>query len=387
MKSEVMEKSSRFFIPVCVCILSKYPYISIFTKMLEQMSSGKLLNLSLPLEVYVHYLVHAIPAIPRAFYKLQVQVADNEMIDIVPPMPNALPMCDINFCPLARSLAPDDILKVMNYIVLEHSVLFVSSKIELLGITIQSVLALIFPFEYRLICIPLLPQKLIDILQTNCPFIIGMHRSLFDHTKRYISSTTLIIDLDNNELILQEHKWLQFSTLNYKGQVKAAELPEHEKKKLLTRITPVLTKLKASNELDTSKAKYSERETLVSKLRDAFLLFFVSCLKAYGSFIERKNGMYKVDYKKLKQSVKEDYCLFLAQFTDTCMFRHWLCKRYNPKDHVSAYDMLFFDESVIAKLNRTAPIASVKQVRFEYNIADSFPGRKEAFRYTNSRDH
>ena len=370
MKSDLSKKSSNFFIPICVCIVSKYPYINTFTKMLEQMSIKKLSSFPLPLEAYIHYLVFAIPAIPRAFYKFQIQVSDNEMIDIVPPMPNALPMCDISFFPLAKSLTPDNILKVINHIILERPVLFVSSKIELLGTVIQSILALIFPFEYRMIYIPLLPQRLIDILQTSCPYLIGIHKSLYKSAARYIGASVLIVDIDNNELAYQERKWFQPSIMNYKAHVKIADMPAHEKKKLLHRVTSTLSKLKTFNELDIAKS--NESEVLKNKLRDAFLLFFVSCLKSYESYLKFKNGKYKVDYKKLVKSVEEDYSCFLVQLTDTYMFSYWLYRKSHPKDYVSAYNMLFFDENVVAKLNRIRSIRNVKKVILVYYLGYSF---------------
>ena len=309
----------------------------------------------------MNYLVNSIPAIPRGFYKFEIQLTDTSYISIVPPKVNELPMCDISFFLLAKSIKADNLLQVIHHIILEHSVLFVSKRIEILGPIIQLILSFLFPFEYQMICIPLLPQKSIDIIQTTCPYIIGVAKSTYETIQNDITPNVLIVDLDEDKVILHERKWYEANFMNVRVQDVLAPLPAHEQKKLQERVSKSLNKLKVANELDESKKKIEERETLIKNLRNSFLLFFVSCLKNSNDFIILKDGSYKVLHRKISKT-NDDYKWFLIQFTNTAIFKNWLKRKSNPKNYADAYDLLFFEESIIAKRNRTSFIMSAKIV-------------------------
>jgi len=190
----------KVLVPICICIVSKVPLFRTFLSIMNKLSAKASHFLHYPLEVYINFLTSSIPMPPRGFHKLSIQVFDSELVEIVPPPPNALPVCDVSFYPLAACLSAENAVKAMNYIVLERSVILVSSRIEMLGPVAEALLALIFPFEYQLIYAPVLPHKLVDLLQTNCTFLVGMHRWLFDRSRRFINSSVCIVDLDEDKV-------------------------------------------------------------------------------------------------------------------------------------------------------------------------------------------
>ncbi len=50
------------------------------------------------------------------------------------------------------------------------------------------------------------------------------------------------------------------------------------------------------------------------------------------------------------------------QFTTTHMFQYWEYSKQHPRSYVQAYDLLFFDESIIAKMNRYISMLGSKKV-------------------------
>ena len=146
------------------------------------------------------YLAASTPVPPRGFYNLNIHIVDDERIDIKPPNPNELPMCEVSFIPLAKYLSPENIVWIVNNIVLERNVLLVTSHPEILTPIIAALLTLIFPFEYQLINIPVLPLHLFDFLQTSVPFIVGIHSSHLSRAEQLIASYTCVVNIDQDNV-------------------------------------------------------------------------------------------------------------------------------------------------------------------------------------------
>jgi hypothetical protein len=335
--------------PICVCIISKVPLFRTFTMILKKMNERASHFLQYPLEVYIKYLVSTIPIPPHGFYKISLQLFDTDKLEISFPAPNSLPICDLNFCYLAKCLSPENVMKIINFILLERHVLFISSNIELLTPVIESILALIYPFEYQLIYLPVVPYKLVDILQTTCPYILGMNRMLYKKYGSFMSASVYIVDLDKDKVRIKEIAWIEADTTLYKNQVESATMPKHEVDKAMQRIVQPFVKLKTIEDIEKSK----EVKELIEIIRSAFFLIFVSIFKQQDKFIRKKNGEYRLIDNKLFETVENDYKWFIFQFKRTSIFTHWLLSRSYPNSCSKAHEHLFFEESITAKINRS----------------------------------
>ena len=196
-----------------------------FQEILRKLNERSSHFLKYPLEVYINHLTQSIPIPPRAFYKISIQILDSDKLQINPPPPNELPLCDVSFIPLANCLSPENVIKAINYIMLERRVLFVSNRIEILSPVMEAMLALMYPFEYQMIYIPVVPYNLVDILQTSCVYLLGIHRSLYDKYGSYINSSVCIVDLDNNTVNYNEVFWIQSNLALVEKQIKIAVIP------------------------------------------------------------------------------------------------------------------------------------------------------------------
>jgi len=349
LSTSLLKSIEKLKVPICVCIISKIPLFKTFAVILKKINEKASHFLQYPLEVYIKYLTSTIPIPPRGFYKISLQLFDTDKLEISFPPPNTLPICDINFCHLAKCLSPENVIKVINYILLERHVIFISNRIELLTPVIESILALIYPFEYQLIYLPIVPYKLIDILQTTCPYLLGVHRSLFLKYGSYINSNVCIVDLDKNKVTIKEITWIEADTTLYKSQVEFATMPKHETDKAVQRIVQPFIKLKAIEDIEKSK----EVKELTENIRNAFFLIFVSIFKQQDKFIKKKNGKYSLSDNKLFETVEDDYKWFILQFKRTSIFSHWLLSRSYPGSYSKAHEHLFFEESITAKTNRS----------------------------------
>lgn len=59
----------------------------------------------------------------------------------------------------------------------EHKILFHSASYSRLAEACRAITALLYPFQYSHVYIPLLPSGLLEVLSTPTPFLIGVHSS------------------------------------------------------------------------------------------------------------------------------------------------------------------------------------------------------------------
>lgn len=68
----------------------------------------------------------------------------------------------------------------------EHKVLLVSLAAARLAAACRALAALMFPFRYAHVYIPLLPAGLAEVLATPTPFLIGVHSSLKEEVSELV---------------------------------------------------------------------------------------------------------------------------------------------------------------------------------------------------------
>lgn len=74
-------------------------------------------------------------------------------------------------------------------IMTEHKILFHSKSYNRLTDACRALTALMYPFRYTHVYIPLLPAALIEVLSTPTPFVMGVHSSLKSEVAELVSLT------------------------------------------------------------------------------------------------------------------------------------------------------------------------------------------------------
>ena len=234
--SIVSSKRHHILIPSCLCIVSQHPFFQVFDRILREIYEAYNEFLEYPLEYYISSIVCLLPVPPRGFTSVQLKLGANfETIEIQQPLMNQLPLLNTNFSLLPKHFSAENTIKILNAMLLEHSVLFISSELEKLTPISESILALMFPFEYQLVYIPLLPEAMIEFLSSPVPFIAGVHKKILDRALESVNVNTCIADIDNNVVEFKGEE--EGCYVGKKSREDFAELPSHETGKLLTRIT------------------------------------------------------------------------------------------------------------------------------------------------------
>ena len=94
-------------------------------------------------------------------------------------------------------------MQVLSAALCERRILFVGDNVSTLSSFVLAMIAILHPFNWQHIFIPILPAKLIDFITAPCPFIIGIKRSHYAARPSKTLEGIVVIDVDSGDLTLQ----------------------------------------------------------------------------------------------------------------------------------------------------------------------------------------
>lgn len=85
---------------------------------------------------------------------------------------------EVKLVPLFEVLSTSKFLCLLSAILSERRVLFVSDDVEVVSAAVVASVAMIYPFKWHHILVPLLPSKLSDYVSAPMPYLIGIRRNM-----------------------------------------------------------------------------------------------------------------------------------------------------------------------------------------------------------------
>jgi pentatricopeptide repeat protein len=272
-------------------------------------------------------------------------------------------------------LSVDNLIRVVEMLLLERQVLLLSSHYSVLTVAAEGLLSLLFPFSWQHVYIPFLPQAALDFVHAPMPFLIGTHRSFFKDLSQ-LPDGVGVIDLDRNTIRMPMNYDEEEACL-VTDQVPL--LPEKERSKLVEQLHEAVAGVYTAGDKSTMAAfadfdlafqnapppdmdDEEDEETAVPaefherNARDAFFRVFVSMLRTYRDYINfpvatNPQPVECFDMSGYLKKQPEQSHEFFRQFCETQAFQRFIEDRMYPSENHS--QVLFFDESVVAKLNRS----------------------------------
>lgn len=152
-----------------------------------------------PLERYVKIL--CTQALQPMSSKVQVEVAIRELrlyarVEARNELPGSR---TLDLYPLFRCLTVPNIVVLMEYILSESRIILVSSHTSMLKLASNALLALLWPLEWSGVHIPVVPTRLMEVLDAPIPYICGIVRNS-ENLNLPQDDDFLMVDLDKNEL-------------------------------------------------------------------------------------------------------------------------------------------------------------------------------------------
>ena len=285
------------YVPYCLCIISKYPYVNEMKKCLRSiyriLSKEKLITYLNPEEGnyeinnLIMHLIHSVPIPePNSTIKFFLPYY-NKRLEINCPKIEDISVMNTNTCTLLSVFSVEHIITIYKLILNEKKILFIDKYYERLAKVTDGFISLLYPLQWIHTYIPIMSDQMLKYLETFLPFLNGVHDSLMPLVKDIFSES----DLDNEEVFLiyiNGDKIKLGSSLNGKKmkadkyiQENIPPFPSDLEKKLKNK----LKKMKAEFSGGHKKDIKMDSETAELKMRDTFIDFFLGMFHDYEKYL------------------------------------------------------------------------------------------------------
>jgi len=161
------------WLPKCICSLSHWLFFEVHREFLKQLYRVSLTASRVPIERLICNLIHEVPLPPRGRVRVQYSIAD-QTCELSRAPANQIPFAHVPLDMLFHLLDRHNVLKLVTCVLLEYKILLYSEHAAVLTMVAEAVLALIFPFTWDHVYIPVLPLQLLEFVNAPTPFIMGV---------------------------------------------------------------------------------------------------------------------------------------------------------------------------------------------------------------------
>uniref|UniRef100_A0A4W6EMM1 SET binding factor 1 n=1 Tax=Lates calcarifer TaxID=8187 RepID=A0A4W6EMM1_LATCA len=197
---------AKVFAPKSLVLVSRLDYTEVFRNCLGLIYTIHVDGLTVPLETVIgNLLTCVIPIaggsqVPQALRTITLGAGDRQVIQT--PINDSLPVSGSSVAQLFRQLGIVNVLYLFCAALTEHKILFLSSSYQRLTDACRGLLAIMFPLKYSFTYVPILPGKLLEVLSTPTPFIIGVNSFFRSETQELLD--VIIADLDGGTVTIPE---------------------------------------------------------------------------------------------------------------------------------------------------------------------------------------
>ncbi|XP_070709583.1 myotubularin-related protein 5 isoform X3 [Pempheris klunzingeri] len=204
-------QSAQVFAPKSLVLVSRLDYTEVFRNCLGLIYTVHVDGLSVPLETVIGNLLTCVIPIAggsqpgqeereESLRTITLGAGDRQVIQT--PIDDSLPVSGSSVAQLFRQLGIVNVLYLFCAALTEHKILFLSSSYQRLTDACRGLLAIMFPLKYSFTYVPILPGKLLEVLSTPTPFIIGVNSFFRSETQELLD--VIIADLDGGTVTTPE---------------------------------------------------------------------------------------------------------------------------------------------------------------------------------------
>ncbi|MDP2439154.1 MAG: DENN domain-containing protein, partial [archaeon] len=201
----LLPKGSGKRLPQCFCITSFFPCFSVFSAILDEVE----LRWRGPSFKAVTFFVEAIlqERFPEPGQALTVSVCSWDkpgQVDdhsFLRPSDSDSMLDHVSLEPLLLALDTHNLLLLLGSLLVERRVIFVSANLSQLSACVQAAVALLYPFSWQHVYIPVLPSTLLAYCCAPMPFVVGVLETSLLELSELPLEETLIVDLDENKFL------------------------------------------------------------------------------------------------------------------------------------------------------------------------------------------
>ncbi|KAK7870000.1 hypothetical protein R5R35_011968 [Gryllus longicercus] len=323
---------SIMYAPKCLVLVSRLDYIETFRCCLGIIYTVYVESVEVPLETLVGNILGCIQVPPPGGPQVRFSIGAGDRQALQPPLSPSLPVTHTSVHLLFQQLGIRDVLVLFCAIMTEHKILFHSRSYTRLTDACRALTALMYPFRYTHVYIPLLPAGLVEILSTPTPFIMGVHSSLRSEVSELMDVITA--DLDGGSICVPDGVSLPL-------------LPEpllsHTQEALMLVLQPELSS--ADHAFPPATHRSVQPALLDKEIRAVFMRMFAQLLQGYRSCLTiiRIHPRPVITFHKaafLGERALTD-CDFTTRVLDCMFFTSFVAERGPPWRPCDVWDELY----------------------------------------------
>uniref|UniRef100_A0A8B9JQ51 SET binding factor 2 n=1 Tax=Astyanax mexicanus TaxID=7994 RepID=A0A8B9JQ51_ASTMX len=331
---------AQVFAPKSLILVSRLDFPEIFRGCLGLIYTVYIDTLNFPLEGLVASLLTCMVPVAGGSQKLfSLGAGDRQLIQT--PLNDNLPVTTKSVALLFQQLGIQNVLSLFCAVLTEHKVLFHSTSYQRLEEACRALEALMFPLKYSYPYIPILPSRLLEMLNSPTPFIMGVH-SMFQSEIHELLDV-IIADLDGGTIKIPEC-------------IHLSQLPEPLLQNTQNALSVVLhPDLEiADNAFPPPRSAPSNLKLLDKEVRAVFLRLFAQLFQGYRSCLqlirihsEPVIHFHKAAFLGQRGLIEND---FLPKVLDGMAFAGFVSERGPPYracdlfDELVAFDVECFKE-------------------------------------------
>ena len=321
------------YVPYCICLISKYPFVTEMKKCLQSIYTMIINNLkdnTLDLNNLIMYLIHSVP-IPERETKVKFFIPYfNKSIKLICPKMHDINIVNTKISILLNKFNIDNIVIIFRLMLFEKRILFIDDDYTTLSLVADNFISLLYPFQWEHTYIPIMSDQMLQMLQSFLPFVNGINSSLINLVKQIFEENQ---NEDNSEVFLiyiKENKFKLGSTLininkkKYKYlQDNVPALPTQMEKELKNKLKIIKGELDSYIKANQKNKKIDLNEFDL-RIKNVFIEMFVQMFHDYYKYMTFLDD--DVVFNKslfLEKITNANDKKFYDEFIDTQLFQQF----------------------------------------------------------------
>ncbi|XP_028649585.2 DENN domain-containing protein 5A isoform X3 [Erpetoichthys calabaricus] len=195
------------YVSKCICLITPMCFIQACRKVLEQLHQAVTSPQPppLPLESYIFNILYEVP-LPPSGRSLKFSGVYGAIV-CQRPSTNELPLFDFPLNEVFELLGLENVIQLFTCALLEIQILLYSQHYQRLMTVAESITALMFPFQWQHVYVPILPASLLHFLDAPVPYLMGLHSNGQDDRSKLElpqEANLCFVDIDNHFIELPE---------------------------------------------------------------------------------------------------------------------------------------------------------------------------------------
>ncbi|XP_059148527.1 DENN domain-containing protein 2A-like isoform X2 [Physella acuta] len=294
-------------LPEVICIISPIDAFNMYNTLLSEIEKRRRISSDLAHELIAASFGRPLPK-PGKICHIRTLDSNSDMETIFLSRPSDHRLENVNYESPLYYLGTDKLVKVFSSIVMERRVLLCSSNLSVLTQTVHALAALLYPFHWQHVYVPLLPPEMLDVVCAPMPYILGVLSAFLPQVLKMDVEEVFIVDLDKKSIVKSQG---DESTI----------LPRKVQRALKTAINMCKIDSEAQN-----------AQWLM--VAEAFIRMFIETIGHFNNHLKTQQDGNRIFQKEnfIIEVVSKEVRQFLEWFTETQMFEMFVEQHIEKTD-------------------------------------------------------